>query len=318
MGFTRSAPGLENADLFLIKPPPEVAHPPAKPSYIISGGDLAGGELALAFLQISDLHHPFSSIFLNTDTVRYPLPHLQLSTDRSWFRTSSLRTSLTICKPSPLWPPPLDERRRSMRHTSAGNRSGAVVAVLRWLISAGSQPPIAFRGRELSRGAKAWDRVNVSPHSVQATRTFRLMVCTRAHRSANPGKHPVSDAVKKLYPTYEGIKTNMKPTMVHLQVDNVKYYHRAFAAFIKHVTSMSSTIALEKCKTAATATGVASYTWRDWSLPRCALTSCWRRSAQPSAPTKPTHSRTRRRASNEEARSFRDLQRKMSMRTFQL
>jgi acetyl esterase/lipase len=39
-------------DLFLIKPPPEVAHPPAKPSYIVSGGDLAGGELALTFLQI--------------------------------------------------------------------------------------------------------------------------------------------------------------------------------------------------------------------------------------------------------------------------
>ena len=44
------------------------------------------------------------------------------------------------------------------------------------------------------------------------------MGCVRAHRAANPEKYPVSDAVKKLYPAYEGIESKMKPTMVHLQV----------------------------------------------------------------------------------------------------
>ena len=44
------------------------------------------------------------------------------------------------------------------------------------------------------------------------------MSCFRAHRAANPEKYPVSDAVKKLYPAYEGIESKMKPTMVHLQV----------------------------------------------------------------------------------------------------
>ena len=44
------------------------------------------------------------------------------------------------------------------------------------------------------------------------------MSCVRAHRAANPEKYPVSDAVKKLYPAYEGIESKMKPTMVHLQV----------------------------------------------------------------------------------------------------
>ena len=28
----------------------------------------------------------------------------------------------------------------------------------------------------------------------------------------------MSDAVKKLYPAYEGIESRMKPTMVHLQI----------------------------------------------------------------------------------------------------
>ncbi|KAH9023202.1 hypothetical protein EDB84DRAFT_1509362 [Lactarius hengduanensis] len=33
-----------------------------------------------------------------------------------------------------------------------------------------------------------------------------------AHRAANPEKYPVSDAVKTLYPSYEGIESRMKPT----------------------------------------------------------------------------------------------------------
>ena len=40
----------------------------------------------------------------------------------------------------------------------------------------------------------------------------------RAHRAANPEKYPLSDAVRKLYPAYEGIESKMKPTTVHLQV----------------------------------------------------------------------------------------------------
>ena len=47
---------------------------------------------------------------------------------------------------------------------------------------------------------------------------FVLMGCVRAHRAANPEKYPVSDAVKKLYPAYEGIESRMKPTTVHLQI----------------------------------------------------------------------------------------------------
>jgi hypothetical protein len=39
-----------------------------------------------------------------------------------------------------------------------------------------------------------------------------------AHRAANPAKYPVSEEVKKLYPSYEGIEGRMKSTTVHLQV----------------------------------------------------------------------------------------------------
>jgi len=47
----------------------------------------------------------------------------------------------------------------------------------------------------------------------------------RAHRAANPEKYPVSDAVKKLYPAYEGIEDRMKPTTVHLQIyDGTRLY----------------------------------------------------------------------------------------------
>ncbi|KAH9066003.1 Alpha/Beta hydrolase protein [Lactarius deliciosus] len=84
-----------------------------------------------------------------------------------------------------------------------------------------------------------------------------------AHRAANPEKYPVSEEVKKLYPAYKGIENRMKPTMVHLQVyDDAAhvlplmfiastpaiYCYRAIATFIKHVTNMPPTAALQKRK----------------------------------------------------------------------
>ncbi|KAI0301668.1 hypothetical protein B0F90DRAFT_287335 [Multifurca ochricompacta] len=85
-----------------------------------------------------------------------------------------------------------------------------------------------------------------------------------AHRAANPEKYAISEEVKKLYPAYEGIENRMKPTTVHLQVYDdtahviplmfiattpAKYCYRAIATFMKHVTNMPPTIALQKCKT---------------------------------------------------------------------
>jgi acetyl esterase/lipase len=88
-------------NLFLIEPPPEVAHCPVKPNHIVVSGDSARGGLAFAFQQVirdsglpppvggllvshsCDLHHSFPGILLNNDTGRYPLPYLELSTERS-------------------------------------------------------------------------------------------------------------------------------------------------------------------------------------------------------------------------------------------
>ncbi|KAH9020633.1 Alpha/Beta hydrolase protein [Lactarius pseudohatsudake] len=84
-----------------------------------------------------------------------------------------------------------------------------------------------------------------------------------AHRAANPEKYPVSEEVKKLYPAYKGIESRTKPTMVHLQVYDdaahvlplmfiattpAVYCYRAIATFIKHVTNMPPTTALQKRK----------------------------------------------------------------------
>ncbi|KAH8984794.1 Alpha/Beta hydrolase protein [Lactarius hatsudake] len=84
-----------------------------------------------------------------------------------------------------------------------------------------------------------------------------------AHRAANPEKYPVSEEVKKLYPAYKGIESRMKPTMVHLQVYDdaahvlplmfiattpAVYCYRAIATFIKHITNMPPTAALQKRK----------------------------------------------------------------------
>lgn len=44
------------------------------------------------------------------------------------------------------------------------------------------------------------------------------MGCIRVHHAVNLEEYPILDVVRKLYPAYEGIKSKMKPTMVHLQV----------------------------------------------------------------------------------------------------
>ncbi|KAI0260170.1 hypothetical protein BC834DRAFT_561739 [Gloeopeniophorella convolvens] len=84
-----------------------------------------------------------------------------------------------------------------------------------------------------------------------------------AHRAAHPEQYPIMEDVKKLYPAFEGIETKMTPTTVHLQVYDdaahvlplmfsattpAKYCYRAIATFIKHVTGLPPTAALQKRK----------------------------------------------------------------------
>jgi hypothetical protein len=149
------------------------------------------------------------------------------------------------------------------------------------------------------------------------------MDCARAHRAANPEKYPLSDAVKKLYSAYEGIESRMKPTMVHLQVydgtpeyhalfqlflpngiflDHVipmtfiatnpaKYCYRAIATFIKHLTNMPPTTALQKHKPRLLLQ-TSDLTPGETVLSPAALSPVAEdgppTSAPPSAPTKPT------------------------------
>ncbi|KAN0137895.1 hypothetical protein V8E53_004379 [Lactarius tabidus] len=125
-----------------------------------------------------------------------------------------------------------------------------------------------------------------------------------AHRAANPEKYPLSDAVKKLYSAYEGIESRMKPTMVHLQVydDHVipmtfiatnpaKYCYRAIATFIKHLTNMPPTTALQKHKPRLLLQ-TSDLTPGETVLSPAALSPVAEdgppTSAPPSAPTKPT------------------------------
>ncbi|KAH9055379.1 hypothetical protein EDB87DRAFT_1333457 [Lactarius vividus] len=97
----------------------------------------------------------------------------------------------------------------------------------------------------------------------RACRLMGRLGFVRAHRAANPEKYPVSEEVKNLYPAYKGIENRMKPTMVHLQVYDdaahvlplmfiastpAVYCYRAIATFIKHVTNMPPTAALQKYK----------------------------------------------------------------------
>jgi hypothetical protein len=190
----------------------------------------------------------------------------------------------------------------------------------------GGLPPlfVIASDREVLR-----DEIVYTLVSSPVTWTFILMGClmfARAHRAANPEKYPVSDEVKKLYPAYEGIESRMKPTMVHLQVYDgrhssrsppsfffcsnlalldaahvlpmmfiattpAKYCYRAIATFIKHVTNMPPTAALQKHKPPppqtsdltpgeTVATPVALSPVEEDERPTAA--------AQPSSPTRPT------------------------------
>ncbi|KAF8261460.1 hypothetical protein EI94DRAFT_1745923 [Lactarius quietus] len=74
-----------------------------------------------------------------------------------------------------------------------------------------------------------------------------------AHRAAHPERFPLSNETKDMYPAFQHVENDMRPTRVHLQVyDDVahvlpvlfpfttpgKYCHRAMASFCKHVTGM--------------------------------------------------------------------------------
>ena len=52
--------------------------------------------------------------------------------------------------------------------------------------------------------------------------------CHRAHRAAHPEKFPVSEDVRKFYPTFEGIKDKMRATPVHLQIYDGKVFADRF------------------------------------------------------------------------------------------
>ncbi|KAI9452278.1 Alpha/Beta hydrolase protein [Lactarius psammicola] len=325
--------------LFLIKPPPGAAHRPVQPGHIVVGGDSAGGGLALAFLQVvrdaglpppagavlvspwCDMHHSFPSIFLNTDTDIVPT------------------TGLTTHKPSPLWPPPPDDvnlRVHELLRGTAQNQPGAVVAppgnddgnrvaktpgdretVVRvtgedgvpveiqqqiqlyttndLLIHPLVSPALAYLGGLPPLFVIASDR-----------EVLRDEILYTAHRAANPEKYPVSDAVKKLYPAYDGIESRMKPTTVHLQVYDdaahvlplmfiactpATYCYRAITTFIKHVTNMPPTAALQKYKPPLLRTS--DLTSGEIVTSPVALSSPIAEDerptvAQPSAPTRPT------------------------------
>jgi acetyl esterase/lipase len=80
----------------------------------------------------------------------------------------------------------------------------------------GGLPPllVVASDREVLR-----DEIVYTSVIAMQTSNLILMGCViRAHRAANPEKYPVTDAVKKLYPTFEGIESRMKPTMVHFQI----------------------------------------------------------------------------------------------------
>ncbi|KAJ9105166.1 hypothetical protein QFC19_003626 [Naganishia cerealis] len=104
------------AYLYLIRPPPNAKHRPVDPKNLILAGDSAGGNLALALLQIirdtglpapagavlispwSDLTHSFPSVMQNTATDIIPPYGF-------------------IHKPSTLWPPPTAELTETVQHT---------------------------------------------------------------------------------------------------------------------------------------------------------------------------------------------------------
>ncbi|KAN0141559.1 alpha/beta-hydrolase [Lactarius tabidus] len=310
--------------LFLIEPPPEAAHRHIKPSHIVGSGDSAGGGLALAFLQAvrdsglpppaggvlvspwCDLHRSFPSIFLNTDTDIVPA------------------TSLAIYKPSPLWPPPPDDLLRS----PAGNQPDAVVVppdnedrnrvveipvirpddretVVRFTKEDGT--PVEIRSQ-----IQLYTTNNLLMHPLVSLAPAYLgglpllffiasgqeVLRDEIGRAANPEKYPVSDTVTKLYPAYEGIESRIDNDAAHvismmfIATNPAKYCYRAIATFIKHVTDMPPTSALQKHKPPPLLLQTSDLTPGETVLSPAALSPVAEddppTSAPPSATTRPT------------------------------
>lgn len=215
------------AYLYLIKPPPEAKHRAIKPSHILLTGDSAGGGLSLALLQVlrdsglplpagavlvspwCDLNHSFPSVTTNTDTDILP------------------KYGLSISKPSPLWPPPLQipwaaadtltaQDPESQTIYSRPNESGEALKI-EWQMHPYAQnsllkhplvsPVLSYLG-------------GLPPLLVIAS--GREVLCDEiiytAHKAAEPEKFSVREEVRKLYPALDGIDTRYGGTEVHLQV----------------------------------------------------------------------------------------------------
>lgn len=115
-----------NADLYLIRPPPQAIHKPVDPRKIVFAGDSAGGGLCLSVLCILrdlglpmpagatlispwvDLTHSFPSVMGNTKTVR--LPTFVSKTIQIWSTETDIELKDIIpnhgflAEPSVLWP----------------------------------------------------------------------------------------------------------------------------------------------------------------------------------------------------------------------
>ncbi|KAH8985537.1 Alpha/Beta hydrolase protein [Lactarius akahatsu] len=233
-----------------------------------------------------DMHHSFPSIFLNVDTdivpatgltTHKPSPLWPPPPDDVNFQVRKLLRSSAQNRPggtpgAAVVPPGDDDGNRVVetQDTRPDDREtvvrvpgedGAPVEIRQQiqlyttndlLIHPLVSPALAYLGGLPPLFVIASDR-----------EVLRDEILFTAHRAANPEKYPVSDAVKKLYPAYEGIENRMKPTMVHLQVYDdaahviplmfiastpAVYCYRAIATFIKHVTNMPPTAALQKRK----------------------------------------------------------------------
>ncbi|TFY75920.1 hypothetical protein EWM64_g8092 [Hericium alpestre] len=166
--------------LYLIRPPPDAAHTPVKPSHIIIAGDSAGGGLSLAALQViresglpapggailispwCDFTHSFPSIFTNTDTDVIPT------------------TGLSLHKPSALWPAPSDELTENVRNRLRRTVREVIQPRLRRNHVSRSNPNLAASGSHLA---------TPSPSSPELGHLF-------------PDAHP--STVPKLIPSDEG------------------------------------------------------------------------------------------------------------------
>ncbi|KAK0225287.1 Alpha/Beta hydrolase protein [Armillaria fumosa] len=215
------------AYLYLIKPPPEAKHRAIKPSHILLTGDSAGGGLSLALLQVlrdsglplpagavlvspwCDLNHSFPSVTTNTDTDILP------------------KYGLSISKPSPLWPPPLQvpwtaadtlTAQDPELQTIHSRRNGSGEALkIEWQMHPYAQnsllkhplvsPALSYLG-------------GLPPLLIIASGKEVLCdeIIYTAHKAAKPEKYSVREEVRKLYPALDGIDARYGGTEVHLQV----------------------------------------------------------------------------------------------------